>query len=91
MCKRKGRGDSILPCLQTATKGVLPKGGPPLVSESEVGQLRLLEKCLSIDKDRGSVCCKFRLGIHLMWAMLDELSPILSSEKQCQGSELIFS
>ena len=91
MCKRRGEGIQSSPASKTAAKGVLPKGGPPLVSESEVGQLRLLEKCLSIDKDRGSVCCKFRLGIHLMWAMLDEPSPILSSEKHCQGSELIFS
>jgi len=26
-----------------------------------------------------------------MWAMLDKPSPTLSSEKQCQDSELIFS
>ena len=45
---------------------MLPKGDPPLVSESEVGQLRLLEKCFSIDEDRGSVYSKFRLGTHLM-------------------------
>lgn len=39
------------PRLQTAEREVLPKGDPPLASESEVGQLRLLEKCLSMDED----------------------------------------
>lgn len=84
MQKEGGRDLFLLPCLQAAEKAAL-------LPKSKVEQLKFLEKCVSFDEDRGSVYSKFRLGIYLTWTMLNELNPILSTEKQCQGSEFIFS
>lgn len=59
--QREGERDSFcLPCFYTAEEGVLPKDDPFLAYDREVGQLGLVEKRLSADKDRGSVYSKFR-------------------------------
>lgn len=59
--QREGERDSfLLPYLHTAKEEVLPKGDPFLSKDREVGQLGLLEKHLSTDKDRGSIYSKFR-------------------------------
>lgn len=59
--QREGERDSILlPYLHTADEGMLPKGDAFLSNDGQVGQLGLIDKCLSTDKDRGSIYSKFR-------------------------------
>lgn len=60
MCKGKERGINSSFSRSTAQEGVLPKGDTFLANVREIGQLGLIEKCLSTDKHRGRVYSMFR-------------------------------